>query len=184
MCDLKYIPQRLKFKVGRPTFTEFTVGDKLCRRVEEKDLENPYKAISLTELSHNILTQKGIEISKENDVLFSIRKEDLFEQYRDKKVCVLEIKSLNADGCYNKTFTSDEKSDKSVRIELLHDPTPCMYPHCVFKFTFIDGGNEEQVTFCNYKKKLGAKNKYSSILRTMLRYELAGMIMKKKIRQT
>jgi hypothetical protein len=111
-----------------------------------------------------------------DDVLFSIRANEDFQNYKEKVVCILEIKNLNSENKYKKQYTQKKDNIDFVGVmELLHDPVPCMYPHCVFRVWI----NEEIVTIDNRKDTI---DKYKEI-RTRLKDELASMIWKKQVSQ-
>jgi len=155
------------------------VGDIIYRRSKPEELENPFKSISLADLSHNIGINCGNKISKETDVLYSIVESESVEIYSDKLPCTLEIKSLNSSNIYCKPFGPIFKENISYLavMELIHDPVGCMYPHCVFRIIL----NDTEITFENYKETLGVKRLQQ--LRTMLRDELASMIRRRAIEQ-
>lgn len=80
-CKLDYIPERLKTQDDSPTYDIFALEDILYRRVTQSQVDDPFGNISLTDLSHNIGTILGNEISKSKDVLYSILIEEDFEIY-------------------------------------------------------------------------------------------------------
>lgn len=144
-CDLPYIPLELHSD-GKPLIKEFAIGDIVYRRCKEEELENPFAGISLTELSHNLGTNKTAKISEKTDVLYSIKAEDDFETYT-LEVCTLKIISLNPANVYSKPFEENKGGVKHIaEIEFLHDPVSCMYPHCIFRIWL----NGEIVTHENY----------------------------------
>jgi hypothetical protein len=172
-CELNYIPEPLHWN-EKPVLTEFQVGDLIFRRCNPKELENPFQAISLRDISNNLGTNLGNIISEKDDVLFNIVPEDEIERYKDKVVCTLEIKSLTANNQYIKYFQELKNGNtNNCTIQLLHDPLCCMYPHCIFRI-WVNG---EVVTKENYEVTLNNFNK----LRTLIRQELATMIRRKSI---
>ena len=179
-CQLDYIPERLKTQDDSPIYNRFSLEDILYRRVTQKQVDDPFGNISLTDLSHNIGTVLGNEVSKSKDVLYSILAEEDFEIYSEFRPLELKIISLNENECYDKIFVCEKNNNTKVRIRLQHAPVCCMHPHCVFQFFVIDGDNPEtEVTFDNYKVTLGSKPfKY---LRNILRQELSLMIIRKAI---
>ena len=174
-CGLTYIPNHLHWD-DKPIIDEFEVGDVVYHRCSPDKLANPYLSISLTELSHNLGTNKGDFISNENDVLFSIKEEEPFQSYEGKAICVLEIKDLNTNNKYHKTFEGEKLGKKHIgEIAFLHEPDSCMYPHCVFRI-WLDG---VLVNYENYKETLGnVKN-----VRTLLKDEFTKMIRRREISQ-
>lgn len=179
-CELDYIPDRLKSTETSPSYNEFAVNDILYRRVTDLQLENPYGTIKFADLSHNIGTNLGKEVSKSKDVLYSILEDEDFEMYEGKIPLELKVVSLDDEGNYNKVFTCDKNEGKVVRVKLLHTPECCMHPHCVFQFFIIDSdGNEIEVTFDDYKKTLGSNS--FKFLRDKLRHEFSLMIVRKEI---
>jgi hypothetical protein len=179
-CTLDYIPERLKTQDDSLTYDIFALEDILYRRVTQSQVDDPFGNISLTDLSHNIGTILGNEISKSKDVLYSILIEEDFEIYLDYRPLELKIISLNENDCYDKVFVCEKNENNKVRIKLQHAPVCCMYPHCVFQFFIIEADSTEtEVTFDNYKVTLGSKPfKY---LRNILRQELSLMIIRKEI---
>jgi hypothetical protein len=172
-CTLQYIPERLH-QNDKPVLVDFQVGDLIFRRCNPKELENPFQAISLRDISNNLGTNCGNFISEMDDVLFNIVPEDEIEKYTGKVVCVLEIKSLNQNNQYIKNFQEiKEGNSNDCNMQLLHDPLFCMYPHCVFRIWV----NKVVVTKDNYEVTLSKLNK----LRTAIRQELATMIRRNAI---
>jgi len=108
-CSLNYIPERLHQNDKLP-INFFEVGEFLYRRCDKKDLDNPFKTISITELSHNRSGLKGNVFCNEPDVLFNINADEVIEKYNDKVVCVLEIKNLNENNTYKKTYTQEKNN--------------------------------------------------------------------------
>lgn len=179
-CDLTYIPERLHNTADRALIESYAVDDILYRRAKEQEVSNPFASISLTDLSHNIGTNKSIELSKMSDVLFSIIAEEETEVYT-QQVVALKIISLNDLGKYDKLFECEINKELRVRAILEHAPACCMYPHAVFQFFIYSEGIEVEVLFKNYKQTLGTKNyKY---LRDKLRHELSKMIIREIISQ-
>ncbi len=180
-CNLDYIPDRLHWN-DKPILTQYAVGDTIYRRSKPDELDNPFKSISLTDLSHNIGVNCGIKISEEADVLFSIIESESVEVYSDKLPCTLEIKSLDSNNIYCKLFgpiLNKENISYLAVMELIHKPVGCMYPHCVFRIIM----NDTEVTFKNYKETLGDKGRELQQLRTMIRDELSSMIRRRAIEQ-
>lgn len=174
-CQLLYIPTRLHASEREP-IEVFSIGENLFRRCDPKDLENPFASITLTELSHNRRGNDGYVLCEPNDVLFNIKAENGFETYDNAEVCTLEIIGLNPDGKYIKEFDQIKNGEFiTARMELLHDPEPCMFPHCVFRIWIGD----VIVTYDNYGDTL---DRYKQI-RTKIREELAHMMVTKKINQ-
>lgn len=174
-CSLPYIPSRLH-KKDNPIIESFDIGEYLYRRCKHDELINPFKSISITELSHNRGGLNSQTLCNPDDVLFSINEHEDFEVYEDKVVCTLEIKSLNPNNTYKKKYTQKKDNELfTCYLELLHDPVPCMYSHCVFRVVI----NSEVITFDNYKQTLGKLNQ----IRNELKEELASMIIKKQVNQ-
>lgn len=173
-CALKYIPDRLHAG-DKIVSHEFTIGEFLFRRCTAEQLDNPFKNISIADISLNRAGQNN-SISNADDVLYNIRVEDEIERYEGLEVCELEVISLDANNRYIKHFEQGEDAAKSTAIlELLHDADPCMYPHCIFKVTLDD----QHVTMDNYKQTLNKKQK----IKTAIKDELANMIFTKEIDQ-
>jgi hypothetical protein len=162
-CQLTYIPKRLHTNDKEPVEV-FNVGEFLYRRCKPEDLLNPYNSISLAEISHNRAGEKLHIVSYENDVLINIVKDLGFERYDNMVVCKIKILDLTANGQYNKSFNDDKGN--VAKIMLLHEPEPCMYPHCVFRVWY----NEEVAKMDN--KQYTRNNQ----IRIKLKHELAGMI--------
>lgn len=172
-CSIPYIPARLKTN-DRPILEQFQVGEFLYMRCKAESLQNPYKSISITELSHNRSGQSDIPLCNPDDVLYSIKKEEEFEKYTGLEICTLEIISLNQDNKYAKEYTHEKDGIESHgKLELLHEPKPCMYPHSVFRVWF----NGTLVTYQNYASTIG---RYKEI-RTKIKEELASMIRRTRV---
>lgn len=174
-CTLEYIPARLK-RDNRPVIPIFQVGENLFYRCKAEHLENPYKTISIAELSHNRSGDLNEPLSQADDVLFNIRQDDPIERYLDLEVCTLEIKSLTPQNIYKKHFSEIKANiSYSATMELIHGPENCMYPHSVFRVYLA----EEVVTIENYKTTLAKYQK----LKTSIKEELASMIKRKQVHQ-
>lgn len=173
-CELQYIPERLK-TLDKPIVNIFSIGELLYYRCKRDDLDNPYKGLSIAELSHN---RSGIDnnISELEDVLYNIVPEKGVEKF-DLEVCILKIVDLTNDNKYHKEFPEEphEKITSKATMDLLHEPEPCMYPHCVFRVHL----NGEKITRDNYKTTL---NK-SPEIQSMIKQELAKMILRQEISQ-
>lgn len=174
LCKLPYIPQRLHTN-NKVNNNAFVVGEFLYMRCNQDVLDNPYKSISITELSHNRSGENN-SISVAEDVLYSIKAEENIEKHNDKKICSLEIIDLNKNNSYRKKFTQEKNGCQFEAIlELFHEAEPCMYPHCVFRVTL----NNERVTYNNYKDTLQKVNK----IRNSIKEELASMIVRMEVSQ-
>lgn len=173
-CDLEYIPVRLK-TLDKEALETFSIGEHLYYRCKPEVLENPYKGISVAEVSHNRSGENNT-ISNVEDVLYNIVPGLNFEKH-DLEICTLEIKDLNQENKYHKEFPldPDPKITSTATMDLLHDPHPCMYPHSMFR-VYLDG---ELITLENYK---GTLNK-SPQIRSMIKHELAKMILRKEVSQ-
>ena len=173
-CTLQYIPERLHNNIDREIISKYSVGDIIYRRSSERELNNPFASISLYEISNNIGSNCLKIISLEKDVLYNILKDNRFETYDDKVVCTLKIKSLNEDYQYFKVFNVEKNQIKyKCTLALIHDPIPCMYPHCLFRIIL----NNEVVVKDNYNDTL----KRIKELRTKIRHELATMVYRRSI---
>lgn len=174
-CKIVYIPERLHRK-KRPIVETFEVGECLYMRCLPEVVDNPYKAISIAELSHNRAGLTSNNLSVPEDVLYSIKLDEPFEKYDGKVICTLEIKSLTPENKYYKTFTQEKDGELFTSvIELLHDPELCMYPHSVFRVWL----NGEKITMANYKTTIGKLTR----IRTELKEELASMVRRKQVNQ-
>lgn len=174
-CNLPHIPSRLHTN-QRPIIKAFEVDEFLYRRCKPEELENPFKTVSIRELSHN---RSGLEqniLCNPEDVLFNIIQDDDKERYEEMVVCTLKIKSLTDDNKYKKNY-EQIKGGKTYtcQMELLHEPEPCMYPHCVFRI-FIDGIVVDKDNYDITIKKLNE-------IRTRLKEELASIIFRREVRQ-
>lgn len=181
-CSISYIPVRLK-RNNRPIIETFEVGEHLYMRCNPTDLENPYKNISITELSHNRAGLQADILCNPDDVLFSIKTEELVEKYTDKVVCTLRVISLNEGNKYKKVYKQTKKDTGTNQdieytgvIELIHEPEPCMYPHCVFRVWV----NDEKITYDNHKHTLSKLHE----IRAHIKEELASMIISRQVSQT
>src|ERR1017187_2474609 len=132
-CTLTYMPSRLH-TYNKAVIERFGIGEFLYRRCNPEEIENPFKRITIGELSHNRGGLMNDVLCNPDDVLFSIRANEDFQNYKEKVVCILEIKNLNSENKYKKQYTQKKDNIDFVGVmELLHDPVPCMYPHCVFR---------------------------------------------------
>ena len=174
-CTLTYIPQRLHWG-NKETLIAFQIADIIYRRCKPKELENPYATVTpLWDISHNIGTCCGIQLSEESDVLYSIKEDEEVERY-DKLTFQLRIKSLNENSIYSKEFVQVKDNINYIgKLELIHDPTPCMYPHCIFRIWV----NDVKVDRDNYRQGLKKLNK----LKNDIRQELSIMIFRGEIDQ-
>ena len=151
-------------------------GEFMYRRCKPEDIENPFMNISITELSHNRSGSKNSILSIPEDVLFNIVPSQDKEKHEDLVVAKLMIVSLNEENKYLKQYEQIKDGQKSIaRMELLHEPEPCIYPHCVFRVWI----NDNMVTYDNYKFTL---NKLKQ-LKTEIKEELASMIIREQISQ-
>ena len=174
-CPLPYIPSRLH-KKNKPIIEQFEVREFLYMRCKPEVLSNPYKYISITELSHNRSGLAKNILCNPDDVLYSIKENESFEKYVEMEVCTLEIKSLNENYKFKKNFTESKDGNNHTSIlELFHEPEPCMYPHSVFRVWL----NDEKVTYDNYKTTLKKTHK----IRNAIKEELASMIRRKQVSQ-
>lgn len=169
-----YIPNHL-YSNNKPIINLFNIGDVLYHRCSYEKLGNPYLSITITDLSHNIGVNNGNVISSKEDVLYSIKRDELIQKY-DQAICELEIVSLNVNSNYHKFFYQI-KNEKEIKgeIKLLHQPVPFMYPHCIFR-VWID---DVIVTYDNYKASLKKVNE----IRTAIKHEFTKMIRRQEISQ-
>jgi len=173
-CTIPYIPNRLQ-SIGRKAIEKFGVGESLYLRCRIDLLKNPYKTISITELSHNRSGLPGDVLCNPDDVLYNILEKNNFEKY-ELEVCVLDIKNLNEESKYRKAFNETKNGQNYVGvIELIHEPEPCMYPHSVFRIWL----NDEKVTYKNYKETLTKVHQ----IRNSIKEELASMIRQRQVSQ-
>jgi len=170
-CKLHYIPERLHLN-DKPILDTFQIGDLIFRRCKPEDLDNPFGKISLREISNNIGTYQGVEISLKEDVLYNIEPENNNQHYEGQIPCILEIKELNGNQ-YHKIYNEDINI---CVLRLLHDPLPCMYAHCNFSIWI----NEDKVTKDNYDATLNTNR--NKRFRTKIRQDLALMVRRKEIR--
>ena len=174
-CKIPYIPSRLQTN-DRPVIEHFEVGECLYMRCKADALNNPYKDISITELSHNRSGLKENILCNPDDVLYSIKEEEEFEKYESRVVCTLEIIHLTINNSYKKVYTENKNGTIYTGIlELLHEPESCMYPHCVFRVWL----NGEKVTYNNYKSTLSKVQQ----IKTRMKEELVSMIRRRQVSQ-
>ena len=174
-CSISYIPERLH-RNNRPIIDHFEVGECLYMRCKPDVVHNPYMGISITELSHNRQGLSTNYLSIPDDVMYNIDIEKNYEIIPDRVICILKIKSLNAENKYRKVFTQTKNEHQhECVIELLHDPECCMYPHAVFR-VWLDN---IRITYDNYEKTI---NKLKEI-KQKLKYELASMIVRLEVDQ-
>lgn len=175
-CNIPYIPDHLHAN-ERIALSTFSVGEELYFRCDPKDLDNPYKGISITELSHNRSRTGEEAICEPEDVLWNIREEDDFQRYPNKVVCTLTIRDLNEDFGYKKEYSQKKDNEDRVCVmALLHEPETCMFPHCVFR-VWVDGVT---ISYENYKATIQKLNE----IRNRLKAELASMIFRREVSQS
>lgn len=172
-CELPYIPERLH-QGNRGPISTFEVGEHLYFRCNAEVLDNPYKSISITELSHNRKGLSSETLSNPDDVLFNINLDETEERYTGLEICTIEIKSLDSNYQYVKNFTESKNNvDHNCTFKLIHDPAVCMYPHCVFRVWI----NNELITYDNYNQTIKKLNK----IRAFLKEDLASMILQREL---
>jgi hypothetical protein len=175
-CSLPQIPARLHAS-GRPALPIFEVGELLYRRCKPEEVENPYAAISLTDLSVNRTGPAEIApLCEAQDVLRNFSDSDSQEWIADQVAVTMAIKEVNQVGTYRYEATQpDGEITDTCILELAHAQEPCNYSHSAFKL-FLNG---EEVTFANYKSTLGEKKRRK--FRDQCRFELSKMILKGEI---
>lgn len=173
ICNLKHVPENLHTNNRQP-IEIFMVGEYMYRRCNKEDIDNPFKSISLTELSHNRSGFGDNILSNPEDVLYNIKEGASAPFYEDQVICKLKIVSLSDENKYKKKF-SQIKNEIQVDayMELLHQPEPCMFPHCVFRIWV----GHVIVTYDNYKELLNNLQQ----IKTQIRQELVSMIVTSKI---
>lgn len=174
-CDFAHVPERLH-RNNRPTASIFEVGEEVYRRCTKEEIENPFKSISICELSVNRQGTEENRISLPEDVLVNITSREV-PHILAKEICVLVIRDLNpATQTYNKDFFEvKDNRTYTANMTLVHDPHECMYPHSLFRITVDD----DVITFANYEDTI----KRLKQLRTLLKSELAAMIVQRQITQ-
>ncbi|HRG00812.1 MAG TPA: hypothetical protein PKZ75_06830 [Bacteroidia bacterium] len=172
-CTLAHVPPRLH-QLEKPAINHFEIGEEIYRRCTPVELENPFKGISICELSHNRQGLAGNIISQPQDALINIT--GVGENTYDKVVCTLVIRDINEQlGTYCKEFNQEkDKTLHNAKLQLIHEPDNCMYPHCVFR-VWLD---EELITYDNYNLVDKLKQ-----IKTQLKSALASMIIQKQISQ-
>lgn len=107
-------------------------------------------------------------MSEKDDVLLDIREGENEERYKGFEIAEIKIDKVS-NGTYEKSFEYKKGETLIIaKITLLHDPEPCMYPHCVFRIWLGD----TKVDYQNYNDTL----KKAHQLRTLIRQELATMV--------
>jgi hypothetical protein len=174
-CNLEHVPERLHKTEGKQVINAFEVGEEIYRRCTDAELENPFKSISICELS---LNRKGLadnHISQPEDVLINIT--GVGDAIYNKTICTLIIKDVcNETLTYNKEFVEEKQTVQySARMRLMHEPSPCMYPHCVFRVWL----NDQLITLDNYRDTIDKLKQ----IKTQLKASLASMILQRRISQ-
>jgi hypothetical protein len=173
-CEISYIPERLH-SLDRPPINKFAVGELLYFRCTSEELDNPFTKISIAELSHNRSGEHG-SLGGQDDVLFNILPGNNFERYPGLEICTLQIVELKEDGTYSKDFQQEKNQQlHNANLQLIHDPLPCMYPHCVFRVT-LDG---TLITKSNFKDTIGKLKE----IKNKIKQEIASMILIKEVSQ-
>lgn len=136
MCELDYIPERLKWN-RRPVINIFNLHEHLYwRRQPKYPLDTPFAEISLYDISVNRSGHPLGAISEPEDVLWCdnpfIRKyvspisvfavERLFDSENVEKKVFLDSPPMNQD------------SDEYLVFKLCHQPLDCNYAHSQFEF--------------------------------------------------
>lgn len=174
-CKFKHVPKRLHLD-DKDIISSFEVGEQIYRRCKPEQIENPFNSISIADVSTNRQGFQENIISVPEDVLINTTSNSP-EILDEQVVCVLEITDLLKSGIYFKEF-SQTKGDAIhvAALELVHDPTICMFPHCEFRVHL----NGQQVGINEYgiviRKKLRE-------IHTSLKQALASMIIKNQISQ-
>lgn len=168
-CSLSYIPKRLHWG-SKKKINVFFLNEELYWRCDQSNFDNPYTSISLADVSINRQGNPKSPISHPSDVLYDTT-DSLNEKYH-KGVIVLEIKKINQPYVKEYNLIDANNININVKMELLHDPLCCMFPHCIFQFRL----NNSIVTIENYKKTFGKDNKHLSRLRKSCKDELTRMI--------
>jgi len=172
-CDLDYIPSHLHWN-SRPKVHQFYVNEKLYWRCKPENADNPYKAVSLVDISVNRSGTSDFFFSYPDDVLFDTSNSEN-ERYINKIPLMLEIKRVKL---YDASLIIRvEDIEDFVGIQLIHDPLKCNYAHSLFRFRF----QGQTVDWNNYDKTLGKKNKTRSRLRRACKDEISKMIIREEI---
>jgi hypothetical protein len=176
LCHLPHVPIRLQWD-GHFKEDNFFHDEKLYWRIKKEIKDNPFGAITLTDISVN---RSGISpqiLSEPQDVFINITGEgEPF--YKEFDVIELSIKKIELDKEPQKVYQFPEIIDEnmipiSVILQLIHDPIPCNNAHSMFRFLF----NGNIVTFDNYK--MGFGNKLLKNHRKACRDDIAKMIIRR-----
>jgi hypothetical protein len=168
-CQLDHIPSHLHTN-NKPVIKKFKIGEELYYRCKPDECKRPYDKISLYEISHNRNFGNRQQYPKK-DVLINIIENDPSKVY-DSKIVTLKITKLSKEETFSKELISQSNPSLKARLNLLHAPLPCMYPHSVFEITI----NGTVINKDNYSSTLGKKNVSFKNLRSDIRQELTSII--------
>ena len=180
-CSLARIPARLHTQ-GRPALPRFEVGELLYRRCQPAEIENPFAAISLVDLSVNREGPQGLSpLCEPPDVLRDFSAQATQDWLTTGEVALaLQVMEVNENATYryqSELPGAPLPATATCVLELAHDREPCNYAHSAFKLHL----NSREVSFANYHEKEGlGANKYRKF-RTQCRYELGRMLVKEQV---
>jgi hypothetical protein len=124
-CSELNIPEYLHTN-DRPPDIHFTDNEKLFRRFAQTEQNQP--TIKDGKLTHASLSLKEMSVNREKysrepqDVLYNIK---TGEHFLAHGICIFESGKVTA---LNYTHPA---LPKVYRLQLVHEPEPCMYPHSV-----------------------------------------------------
>ena len=178
LCILPHVPTRLYWD-GYFKKNNFFHDEKLYWRIKKENTENPFGTITLTDISVN---RSGISpqiLSEPQDVFINITGEGE-PIYKEFDVIELSIKKIELDRKPQKLYQfpeimTENVSQVSVILQLIHDPLPCNNAHSMFRFIF----DKEIVTFDNYKTSFGGNGKPLKRLRQICRDDIHKMIIRR-----
>lgn len=174
-CELPYIPNYLHWD-NKEINPNFFHEEKLFWRCRPEKAENPYKTISLAEVSVNRSGNKDNFYSKPDDVFWDTTNSEN-ERYEDFIALQLAVKKVDFDKNPEKVVTAYNSNNDLLKaiLALVHDPLPCNYSHCLIR-VILEG---DIITLDNYKKKFGKKS--LKRLRQACKDEVSKMIIRREI---
>ena len=152
----------------RPEIPEFSQEEKLYWRVKPGKKHDPpycyFKEPTLSDISVNRSGQNNI-LSNPEDVLFGFTPAEP-ETYTNYDVAVFNIPS------HEEVKIEHREGEYHLKLDIIHDPLDCNYPHSVFRFWL----NDIVVTILNREETLhrrsGDGKKQLEILRMVARDHL------------
>lgn len=142
VCSRESIPIRLH-RMGRPKLEAGEASDHLYIRHPPRDMSEPY---ILQIPGHNKLQNQSVNSELLNaegspsDVLFNTKCDPHFTDSNIAKIAAQDVINLQLPNPHVMRVVKAKTTNEPVvyQFKIEHDPTPCMYPHCVIQ-AYKDG---------------------------------------------